>query len=46
MNFESMPELKISIAYPLLLFVMGCTVVAMLIYFKRLGWIWTKNNDE
>ena len=46
MNFESMPELKFAIAYPILLVVMGITVVMMLIYFKRLGWIWTKNDDE
>ena len=46
MNFESMPELKIAIAYPVLLFVMVITVIAMLIYFKRLGWIWAENVDE
>ena len=46
MNFDWIPELKIKFAYPLLLVVMGCTVFAMLIYFKRLGWIWTKNNDD
>ena len=46
MNFESMPELKIGIAYPILLFVMFCTVIAMLIYFKRLGWIWTGTKDD
>lgn len=46
MNFEAMPELKSPLAYPILLSVMGCTVVAMLIYFKRLGWIWTKSDDH
>ena len=46
MNFESMPELKSPIAYPILLFVMACTVIAMLIYFKRLGWIWTGTKDD
>ena len=46
MNFKSMPELDIPIAYPLLLVVMGITVVGMLNYFKRLGWIGTKTNDE
>ena len=46
MNFESMPELKFPIAYPILLFVMGCTVVAMLFYFKHLGWIFSKGDSE
>ena len=46
MNFEAMPELKSPRAYPILLTVMGFTVVGMLIYFKRLGWIWTKTNDD
>ena len=46
MNFEAMPELKNPNAYPLLLVVMGFTVVGMLIYFKRLGWIWRGSDDE
>ncbi len=46
MNFEAMPELKNPMAYPLLLSVMCCTVVAMLVYFKRLGWIWTKSEND
>lgn len=46
MNFEAMPELKSPLAYPILLSVMGCTVIGMLIYFKRLGWIWSKSNDD
>ena len=41
MNFEKMPELKKPMGYPILLVVMALTVVGMLIYFKRLGWIWT-----
>jgi len=45
MNFEWMPELKNPRAYPLLLVVMCFVVVGMLIYFKRLGWIWTKSKD-
>ena len=45
MNFESMPELKKPYAYPLLLVAMGVVVVGMLIYFKRLGWIFTKSED-
>lgn len=46
MNFESMPELKNPRAYPLLLTVMSFTVVGMLIYFKRLGWIWTRSTED
>ena len=46
MNFEEMPELKSPFAYPILLFVMATTVVGMLIYFKRLGWIWTRKPDD
>ena len=46
MNFESMPELKNPNAYPLLLVAMGAVVVGMLIFFKRLGWIWTKPKNE
>lgn len=46
MNFEEMPELKQGAAYPILLFVMFSTAVGMLIYFKRLGWIWTSQNDD
>ena len=46
MNFETMPELKHPMAYPLLLFAMACTAVGMLIYFKLLGWIWTKKDVD
>ncbi len=46
MNFEAMPELKNPMAYPLLLCVMCCTVIGMLVYFKRLGWIWTRSEDK
>jgi magnesium transporter len=46
MNFEAMPELKNPMAYPLLLGVMCCTVIGMLVYFKRLGWIWTRSEDK
>lgn len=46
MNFEEMPELKQGVAYPILLLVMFSTAVGMLIYFKRLGWIWSSNNDD
>ena len=46
MNFEEMPELKNPMAYPILLGVMVITVIGMLFYFKRLGWIWTKSSDD
>jgi len=46
MNFEQMPELKNPMSYPLLLFAMFCTAAGMLVYFKRLGWIWTKSDDD
>jgi magnesium transporter len=46
MNFEQMPELKHPMAYPLLLTAMVCTAAGMLVYFKRLGWIWTNTDDD
>ena len=46
MNFEVMPELKSPIAYPILLVVMVITVIGMLLYFKRLGWLWAKSEDD
>jgi len=46
MNFEEMPELKSKSAYPMLLFAMFCTAAGMLYYFKRLGWIWTKTDED
>lgn len=46
MNFEQMPELKQGAAYPTLLGVMFATAVGMLIYFKRLGWIWSRATDD
>ncbi|MDB4766214.1 magnesium/cobalt transporter CorA [bacterium] len=46
MNFENIPELKISFGYPTLLVVMVITVIGMLLYFKRLGWIWSNSSDD
>ncbi len=46
MNFEAMPELKSRFAYPILLSVMVITAIGMLIYFKRLGWIWASKIDD
>ncbi len=39
MNFEHMPELHSKWGYPILLVLMLTTVVGMLLYFRRLGWI-------
>ncbi len=38
MNFEYMPELKWRWAYPAVWMVMGATVLAMIIYFRRKRW--------
>ena len=46
MNFETMPELKFSLGYPFLLFAMVVTAIGMVIYFKRLGWIWAKTEED
>jgi len=46
MNFEQMPELKRWWAYPALLSTMFLTAGGMLWYFKRLGWIWTRHDDD
>lgn len=46
MNFSEMPELKYRSSYPILLSVMVMTAIGMLFYFKHLGWIWTKKNDD
>lgn len=46
MNFQTMPELKSEAGYPTLLVVMLFTAIAMLFYFKHLGWIWTKTDDD
>jgi magnesium transporter len=39
MNFEFMPELHVRWAYPSLLVLMGVSVVGMIVYFWRKGWI-------
>ena len=46
MNFERMPELSHAMAYPTLICVMLLTAAGMLVYFKRLGWIWAGNSDH
>jgi magnesium transporter len=42
MNFENMPELKTRHGYFITLGAMAATVVALLFYFWRKGWIWQK----
>lgn len=39
MNFESMPELKLPWAYPVLLLVMFITAMGMVLYFRRKRWL-------
>ena len=39
MNFLYMPELKIPIAYPILIIVMSTIAGIMLLYFKKKGWL-------
>jgi magnesium transporter len=39
MNFEHMPELKLRLGYPLALSVMGAVALAMLMLFRRRGWL-------
>lgn len=39
MNFQYMPELRLRWAYPTLLAVFLVLIVAMLLYFRRKGWI-------
>jgi len=39
MNFEYMPELHFRWAYPTLLIIMAVLAGAMLVYFKRKGWL-------
>lgn len=46
MNFEQMPELKKSWAYPILLLIMAATAIAMLLYFKSLGWIGNRSDQD
>lgn len=38
MNFESMPELKFSFAYPVVLGIMIIVALSMYLYFKKSGW--------
>jgi magnesium transporter len=38
MNFEHIPELKMRLGYPLVMFCMGAIGILMLVYFKRKKW--------
>jgi magnesium transporter len=46
MNFENMPELDSNWGYPMLLAIMAGTAIAMLLFFRRLGWIGGLKRDE
>jgi magnesium transporter len=39
MNFANMPELQLSFGYPLAIFLMICSAVLPIVYFKRKGWL-------
>lgn len=46
MNFEVMPELRLRAAYPLLLGAMTVVAVAMILYFRRRGWIGSRRKRD
>jgi len=46
MNFEYMPELHVHWAYPLLLGIMLVVAVAMLFYFRKVGWLGGSDPDD
>jgi magnesium transporter len=39
MNFKHMPELEWMLGYPFALGLMGCTVIGLMTYFWRKGWL-------
>ena len=39
MNFEHMPELRWTGAYPAVIALMIATAVGLYLYFKRVGWL-------
>jgi magnesium transporter len=45
MNFEAMPELHASWGYPVALAAMAVIAVAMIVYFRRRGWIGRDDED-
>ncbi len=45
MNFEHMPELHFAWGYPFLLAVMFLLTVAMVVYFRRKGWLGWQQNE-
>jgi magnesium transporter len=42
MNFEHMPELHSRWGYPLIWLIMIVVAIAMLVFFRRRGWIGAK----
>lgn len=46
MNFQHMPELQSPMAYPVLLGVMAVLTVAMLLFFRRKGWIGNAGDED
>jgi magnesium transporter len=39
MNFEFMPELKLTLGYPLALLLMIVSAILPILYFRRKGWL-------
>jgi magnesium transporter len=46
MNFEYLPELQVRWAYPALLALMAVIAIAMLVHFRRRGWLGSSDNDD
>ncbi len=46
MNFDSIPELHLPRAYPILLLVMGALAGAMMLMFWRIGWLGDRDDDR
>ena len=46
MNFDNMPELRSSWAYPLLLVIMFAVAVAMLLWFRKRGWLGSSPDED
>jgi len=39
MNFRFMPELEMSVGYPIVLLIMLCIGVVMILYFRKKRWL-------
>jgi magnesium transporter len=46
MNFEHMPELHARWSYPVVMFVMAVIAGALLLYFRRKGWLGRPTDDD